>query len=396
MKKGKKKKKKETGTKALKGKTTRKSKTQRLLDDMEEKFGVGKVQTASKSDCSYLLRRPCGIFSLDQACAGGLPAASMCEIVGPESIGKNYLANKYIEQCQQIYGKDAKVFIAVTEYKYDKLFARKSGVQISLSEGELKELEEASKGTFSDEERKLFKSQIGEVVLIQGLSAEDTLQASLDLIKTDEYHIGIFDSMGALQPTSSRERELSDPNRMRGADRASLQTEFMHQFYYAIGKKCLFIILNQVRAPIGQWVPPGREAFKVSEAHAIKHGLAARIMLTAGGLLVDSKKKSLKDMMGNPVGKYIRWEILKGKKGFHEGAHGRWEYKYRSGVDILADFVNVAIQFAERSGPYYTFMDEKFQGRAALAEHFQNNPEAVEKAKDYIYQKKGIIFKWHG
>ncbi|MEW6602857.1 MAG: hypothetical protein AB1499_17930, partial [Nitrospirota bacterium] len=158
------------------------------------------------------------------------------------------------------------------------------------------------------------------------------------------------------------------------------------------------ILINQVRADIGHWMPPGRvsgEEFKSSEAHAIKHGLTCRILLTPGGTIRDKDNKTIMDKVTKrPLGKIIRWKILKGKCGFHEGAEGEWNYYYENGVNLLEDFVLMAIQFVERKGPYYIFMDQNFQGKESLFKFFQKNPDKIEEAKRLILSKKGLIYRY--
>lgn len=354
----------------------------------------GKAMLASQSNSLYLVRRPCGIFSIDLATSGGLAAGTLAEISGPEGSGKNYLANQYIRKVQSNYGEASRVFIAVTEYVYDKLFARACGVSVALSDVEIDMLEEASGCKFLAGERKAMKTQVGEVLLIEGLSSEDTLQAVLDCLKEGCFHIGVIDSIGALVPLIEAEKDVGD--KMKVACRASLQTEFMDKFYFSMGalKRTLLLALNQVRVQIGAYSPKGKmgPTYKPPEACAIKHGLAARIELSPGARIFASTNDRI------PIGKTIRWEITKGKIGFHEGARGELLYNYEKGIDLFDDFINVAILFAVRSGAYYSFPaltgDEKFQGRDEFYTYFQEHPDKVEEAKRIIMQTKGVAYKW--
>ena len=227
---------------------------------------VKKVSTELKSDscvvyaqeanCSYLLRRPSGIFSLDLSTGGGFPASSMAEIAGAEGMGKNYLANQYIRMCQEIYGDEARIFVAVSEYKYDKPYARQFGVKVGFSKEEIAEMEEAQGITFLPSDKKELARQVGKMVLIQEMTAEHTLQTVLDFLRSGAFHLGVLDSIGAMAPKAEVDKHLKDPAKM--AAKALLQQRFMDQFYNCIGGTKTFFLAPSIlsRSP-GVTIPSG-------------------------------------------------------------------------------------------------------------------------------------------
>jgi len=377
-----------------------------LVKKSSEECGGGYIVYAEEANCSYLLRRPSGIFSLDLASAGGFPAGSMAEIAGAEGMGKNYLANQYIRMCQQIYGDEARIFVAVSEYKYDKPFARKFGVRVAFSKEEIAEMERASGTVYLPSDKKELMEQIGRIVLIQEMTAEYTLQTVLDFLRSGAFHMGVLDSIGAMAPKAEVDKHLK--NKAQMAAKAALQQRFMDQFYNCIGgTKTFFLALNQVRAPIGEYVPRGGilplQKYKVPEAYAVKHGLVGRLILSYGGDVREASPEEAdgesaadrkKWKRGKVKGKVIKWEITKGKQGFHEGASGEWVYHYQHGIDLFLDFINVAITCAERAGSYYRFMDMQFQGRAEFEQFFRDNPDKIEEAKAFIYKQKEVTYLW--
>jgi len=372
-----------------------------LLRQAAKDYGPGKVQHAVESNCSYMVRRPCGIFSLDLATFGGLPVGSMAEVAGDEGIGKNYLANQYIRMCQHIFKDEARIFVAVSEYKYDKLFARMHGVKVALSPEELGEMEESLGAPLLKSEKSELMSQVGEIVLIQQMRAEHTLQAVLDFLMSGAFHLGVLDSLGAMAPISEATKKL---DKASGVGRKSaLQTRFMDQFYYCVGgTQTLFLVLNQVRAAIGEYVPHGRMTparYNIPESHSVKHGLVGRLILSHGGNVYEDsgppdEEPKKKKKGARPIGKRVRWELTKGKQGFHEGANGEWIYDYRMGVDRFSDFINVAISDAKRSGAYYTFMGQQFQGREEFEAYFRDRQDRIEEAQAYIYKERGVRYLW--
>jgi len=361
-----------------------------LVSEINNELGYDAVKLSSQTEGTYLLRRPCGIFSLDLATKGGLPAGTMVKIGGAEGLGKNYLANCYIAECQRIYGKDARIFIVVGEYPYDKLKARDDGVRIALTKKELARFEQGLRRKLSDEEKKELMSETGEFVLVEGLSQDKSLATVLELLESDLFHVGLVDSMDSLLPENEEERDVGDD--LVGAS-AKVQTAFMKRFYRAIGfsRRTLLLTLGQARANIPRGNMPVRTPNKVNEAYAVKHGQAGKIILRQGDFI---KKSDIK------VGKVIRWGIEKGKAGFHDGPSGELVYYYDSGVDKIADSVEVLKNHIERAGAWYYIHDEngeelKFQGLDQLKSYLFSHPEVRRMLEQWVYDKEEIAFVHH-
>jgi recombination protein RecA len=358
-----------------------------LVRRINKSLNFEAVKLATEADNDYIVRRPCGIFSIDLHTAGGLPAGTMVEIAGPEGAGKNLLADMYIAHGQQLYGKDFKCFIVTTEYKYDKLRARQNGVHIALSPAEIDHIEQAQGIAFSKTERQEMQNQIGEFLLIEGGPAENMLDAAIALLRHGEIHIGVIDSLAMLVPEAEAAKDIDEKAQI-GA-RASLQTKFMNKLHNCINSsKTLLIGLNQVRAPIGytgRYVPQ----YKLSEAFSVKHGLAGRIEVTSG------KKILSKDEI--QIGKEIRWSITKGKAGFHEGPAGILDFYFDSGIDVMADLFETIKPYYKQSGGWYELSIgvpevQKFHGEKKAIEYLRNNPAIVARIKDYLYKEKDVVF----
>ena len=360
-----------------------------LVNKLNKDLGFEGLQLASEAEGTFLVRRPCGIFSIDLATAGGLPAGTMCKIGGQEGLGKNYLADLYMRENQRIHGKESKLFIVSSEYPFDKLRARDNGLMISLTKKEIEQFEKSLKRELSKDEKKALRNQIGEIVVIQGLSMDETLETILELLKSNLFHIGLVDSMDSLIPEEQQDRDIGDA---RVGTAAGVQTDFMKRFHYAIGKnrRTLLLTLGQARANI----PTTGRAFTktvVNDPYAVKHGLAGKIVLSNGGPIRDTQS-------GPIMGKTIRWDIQKGKAGFHDGIRGEIQYRYETGVDLLRDFVETAKGYIPRGGAYYTIPTEhdtvRVNGLDAVAEHFRNNPNDMEYVRHWIYEQKGIAYMY--
>lgn len=363
-----------------------------LVNMMNKEFGFQAVKLATEIEGTYLVRRPCGIFSIDLATAGGLPAGTMNKIGGAEGLGKNYFADMYLAQCQRIYGDAARMFIVSSEYPYDKLRARDNGVRIALTRDEVEQLESSLDHELTKEEKTELTSQTGEIVMVQGLSMDKTLAAVLEFLESDFFHIGLVDSMDSLLPEEQEERLLGDP---KVGSAAIVQTDFMKRFHRAIGRvrKTMLLTLGQARANIPR---PGQRSWtanKVNDPYAVKHGLVGKIVLSSGGYIQPVPK-------GPRIGKVIRWTIEKGKAGFHDGVFGEVDYIYKDGVDKIKDFVEVAKKYVKRAGKYYELPTSdggttRVIGLEGFAEYARNNPDEVEYIKGQIYVDNEIAYSHH-
>lgn len=364
-----------------------------LCTELNKKLEYEALKLSSEVEGTYLLRRPSGIFSLDLATAGGLPAGTMVKIGGIEGIGKNYLANCYIAECQRLYRDEVRIFLVSGEYPYDKLKARDDGVRIALTRKEVERFEEGLKRPLAPEEKKELTSETGEIVLVQGLSQDKALATVIDLLESDLFHIGLIDSMDSLLPEEQEERDLGDP---KVGSSAQVQTDFVKRFYRAIGRsrKTLLITLGQARAniPTSGGMPVRQKKNRVNDPYAMKHAHAGKIVLSQGDFL--------KEKGGRRIGKVLRWVLEKGKAGFHDGPTGEMEYYYRTGVDKIADAVEVLKQHIERRGAWYYIHDKdgeelKFNGLDKLKDYLFSNPDVREMLQDWVYEKEEIAFIHH-
>jgi RecA/RadA recombinase len=365
---------------------------QELVNMLNKKLGIDAIKLAKDIEGTYLIRRPCGIFSIDLATAAGLPAGTMNKIGGAEGLGKNYLADLYMSECQRLYGDKAKIFIASSEYPYDKLRGRDNGFRIALTPHEVDQLEASLERGLEDEERKELLAQTGEILLIQGLDMEKTLESVLNCLESNLFHVGLIDSMDSLIPEEQQDRDIGDP---RLGSSAIVQTDFMKRFHYAIGKsrKTMLLTLGQARANISTGGGLVKTKTKVNDPHAVKHGLVGKITLGRGDYIRQSGES------GARIGKVIRWVIEKGKAGFHEGPGGELNYYYATGIDKAQDFVDTAKQYIPRRGRYIDIpvSDGTTEVVGSLDEFKQyvlDHPEEVEFIKHRIYEQKEIAYSY--
>ena len=296
------------------------------------------ISLASEFHNPFDLRRPSGLISLDLATGGGLPAGGLCEIAGPEGVGKNYLANRYISRVQEIYGDDVGIAVICFEASYDKSYARRCGVHVAYDDYEIERLrqERVSKGKeLSDEEIAQLKKQVGQFVIIRD-DPESALDMTIDIIASNAFQIVLLDSWDALLVEDARDKSFEESERV--GSMSTLQTRFARKLFHALNSsstkgygenETTIIALRQVRANMSAM--PYQRKWKVGGAQALKHTNLVQIVLSPGSRIKDGSTY---------IGKEVNWEIGKGKAGCHDGPRGTFRYYYDPPhIDEVEDFL---------------------------------------------------------
>ena len=313
-----------------------------LARELNKKFEGSVVQLASDSDDAKIVRRPTGIASLDIGLGGGFPGGTICAISGKESAGKDALLNRIIRTHQRIYGDEASIFYAATEAGgFDKLWARAHGVKVALSKEEIDDYEAACGFDFDDETRARFKEQIGSFILMPSSSAEEVFTSMLRYADTGAAHLLICNSVSALLPDIDLENPDVGQNSGEGLRQAKLVTDFTKKwgkvFTGKDGKDSVrpwyptALFTQQARANIG-----GARSFAYKPtttntgAHALRHAKSIDVEL-----VYTEKIKTGEEV----VGKKIRWTLVKGKHGTHDGITNMYELFFSSGPDENEDLV---------------------------------------------------------
>jgi RecA/RadA recombinase len=336
---------------------------------------------------SYFLRRPSGIIELDMNTGGGLPAGGLSYIGGVDGSGKTFLLNKYIAMNQRLWGEHSAVALAVSEAAPDHFFMRKCGVQIAIPEQMIAERVAARKNSglaaFTKDEIKSFRAKtVGQVKLLRGATGEELLGALLECFVSGVFDLLCLDSVSAVLPDADAGKDL-DENAKRAAA-AGLLTKFFQHYLngttgYSDQNKTTVIFTTQVRSNSKKAEAPAHIAkylpdYVAQGAWAAKHGKLIDIMVKPGekdkektnvevqtlGAAVEQRKKTVQ------VGKMVRFEIMKGKAGVHEGITGEFPFNYATLTDDQHMLVLQALQLgvAEEKNGVITFYD--LQGHAPI------------------------------
>lgn len=346
-----------------------------LIAHVNKEFGGEVVRRASQASTSHLLRRPTGIPDLDIfGLGGGWPAGALCVVTGPDGAGKDYIINCSIREAQRNYGDKAKIAIFSTEFPYDKRFAREvCGVEVAFTDEELDELDSTRTAqglpALTDEERVVYKNEIGEIVLIQGVIADHGLDIVLRFLESGAFQLIAINSLGVFE-TAAKEGTDSLEEHAAQSSEAQLLSRFMPKMFMHLNRplpdgsrnETSLLAANQVRANRdmprmrpGMPVPAHMKYQPGSGSKALAHGKAIDVILHKGSVLLDKET----DPPTN-LGRTINWEILKGKLGTHDGLRGSYNFYYDGGADLWDNLLSTAtrLEVIDQAGAWYSYQEE--------------------------------------
>ena len=373
----------------------------RLRAEINHQFkGSGALLQGHEFSNVYMQRRPTSITSLDVALVGGFPAGGLCQIIGAEGVGKDYLCNLVIAGVQRAYGDDAAINLAMTEFKYDKQFAKKCGARIAYSVQEILDWQRALGRDFTPEELVWARDQVGSVDQGQFSNAEKLLEATALALESNLYHVIVINSIGALLTKAEEEAEQGIADKHYGGA-AAVITAFMHRVHSAImlpdaygrPNRTTILVVNQVRDNVGpdaKWNP-----LKESGGHALKHGKLIDVWLKPSSKIQQQVTQTEKLQLG----KEIKWELLKGKAGCHEGVKGEYnfyfgEYGRPFGCDFAEDLLNVAtlLKIVQQAGAWYIWNGQRFQGKESFLTFLRVTPTVYVEIHQAVFSLSGIKF----
>lgn len=378
------------------------SPTEELLARLQVKVPGSRVTAAKDAETAFLLRRPTGILSLDLATGGGFPAGGLSEIHGKENVGKNYLCNLLVQQNQRIYGEQSNVAIASVEYPYDKLFARKSGVSVALSESEIRKMEMERGEDFDDDTRNELMTQTGGIHLLSAPNAEMLLDMIFECVRADLFQLILIDSIATLLVSDEDENGLMD-KKMNGLALPRTVALFFRKLTAAYYNQphnrpnlTSLVVTNQIMAHIGGFARPGMlPPTTVKGGYALKHGKLLSIELKRGETEKVAKSK---------VGHEVKWRVTKGKAGCADGAEGVFSFSTQAadfGADMREDALHVALSAGvfTKSAAQYAFPSAEIQarGQEAFVERLNEwSPVWHLDIREEVFRAYGIsaITKW--
>ena len=342
---------------------------QKLLRDLNKKFGENAVTLGfpknEKGETKTIERIPTGSISLDLALGGGLPLGRFIEISGALSSTKS-------TQCLHIVAQAQKrglvcAFIDV-EATTDEVFSTAIGVDFDS------------------------------LIYSRPDSMEEALQLLLDLQRSGEVQLAVLDSIAAMSPNKEQDTSMDDTFRM-GIPQQLLGEYFRK--YQANnnrlereGKKPFTLIgVNQLREKIGAYGDP-----EYSPGGRAKGFTASVDIRLRRGDWISEGSGENKEI----VGQVVKFKIEKNKT-YKRMQTGEFDFYFspdnNAGVpqyfnDNYKEIIVSAVEWGviERTGSWFVYQDNKYQGMNALVSALKEDPTLIDKLKEeviFLSTKKG-------
>lgn len=349
-----------------------------ILKNISKKYGENVVKTGVESlEVDGIL--PLGSPRADFALYGGIPEGRIVELSGAEGSGKTTTAFLIAAQYQRIElernpDNPRAIILLDNEGTADPVWAKVLGYDMG---------EDAPVSTV--------------IIRPEAQSAEEIFDMALDMLKTGEVGLLIFDSIATLVPQQINEESM-EKQQMGGIAKAL--TRFANTAIGLLRKyKATLIAINQVRENIGGYGNP----IMTPGGRAWKHACSSRLMFKRGDFF-DEEGNILKSTAESPAGNMVDICVLKTKTCRWDRKLSSYSLNYRKGVDILQDTIEMAIYFGlidnSTQGTFKIInpetgeimLDEegnelKIRGKKNLKPYFEEHKDQWKKLYDLCYEK---------
>lgn len=299
---------------------------------------------------------------------GGLPTGRLIEFFGEEGGGKTTTALDIVANFQQLESSKEmprKVAYFDSENTLDIEWATKLGVNVD------------------------------EIIVFQPEeeSAEEILQIILDMMSTGEVGLVVLDSIAVMESAQAMEKTVADKTY---AGISMPLTTFGNKAIQLCKKHdCTVIGINQLRDDLGAMYPG---ATKTPGGRAWKHLCSVRMQFMKGSF-IDDKGNDIARRSDSPAGNKVLMTMVKNKSCPGNRRGGFYIIRYDSGIDYLADLIEVAMKcdMIQQSGAWFTIVDpdtgeiksEKIQGMSNISTFLadEDNEEILSFVENYIESK---------
>jgi recombination protein RecA len=309
------------------------------LARIKKQYGQGSVMKLDDNPIQQIDVISTGSFALDKAIGiGGIPKGRITEIFGPEGSGKTTITLHAIANAQA-RGETA-VFIDA-ENAIDLNYAQKLGVDT----------------------KKLIVSQPD--------FGEQALEIAEVLIRSRAVDIVVVDSVAALVPKAELDGEMGQANI---GLQARLMSQAMRKLAAVTNKSnTALVFINQLREKVG---------IVYGNPEVTTGGRALKFY---SSLRLDVRRAEAIKQGDRQIGAQIKVKVVKNKMA-PPFMTAQFELIYGEGISQEAELINIALQegIIVQSGSWYTFGEERWQGKESVKNHFILNPHELIKLKEKI------------
>lgn len=350
-----------------------------VLKSIAKKFGDSVVKVGVE-DLSVDGVLSLGSPSADFCLYGGIPEGRIVEFSGAEGSGKTtnaflVAASYQREEIKRNPENPRHIVLLDNEGTADPTWAAKLGYDMS-EDAEVKTI----------------------IIRPEAQSAEEIFDMALDMLKTGEVGLLIFDSIATLVPMQISEESM-EKQQMGGIAKAL--TRFANTAIGLLRKyKATLIAINQVRENISGYGDP----LTTPGGRAWKHACSSRLMFKRGEFFDDDGNTLMKKDAQSPAGHVIEIYVLKTKTCRWDRKLGYMHLNYTKGIDVVWDTIDVATHFGyidDSVQGSFKLIDPntgepicddegnpiKIRGKKNLVQYFRDNVNEWRKIYDLVYDK---------
>lgn len=307
---------------------------QDVLKTISKKYGESVVKVGVDdlgADGMLSLGSP----SADFAVYGGVPEGRIVELCGAEGSGKTttaflIAASYQREELKRNPDSPRSIILLDNEGTADPVWARKLGYNMDAD------------------------AEVPTVIIRpEAQSAEEIFDMALDMLKTGEVGLLIFDSIATLVPQQIADESM-EKQQMGGIAKAL--TRFANTAIGLLRKyHATLIAINQVRENMTGY----GDSLSTPGGRAWKHACSMRLMFKRGAFF-DEDGNELTKSAQSPAGHVVEMYVLKTKTCKWDRKLAYYHLNYVKGVDVIADTIDVATHLG--------YIDNSTQGTFKLVD----------------------------
>lgn len=331
---------------------------------------------------------------------GGIPRGRIIEFAGEENGGKTTTALDVVANAQPLFKEEWEDEIKELQEIAKPKKEEQTRLDYLKARGPKQIVYADCENTLDEDWARNLGVDVDNMVILKPMSqtAEQIFEMLLQTIETDEVGLVVIDSLGVMLSAQAYEKSMEE--KTYGGIAAAL-TLFSKKAELLCSKyNCTLIGINQMRedmnSPYGGTITTGGKGWK--------HNCSVRLMFQKGSY-IDERGNEIKRSSESPAGNLVMINVAKTKVCKPDRRVGFYTLRYDSGIDIVADTIEVALKYGiiQQAGAWFNFVDIdtgeiisddegetiKIQGKPNLIEYLEDNQylleEITEKINSLIY-----------
>jgi len=317
---------------------------------------------------------------------GGIPRGRIIEFAGEENGGKTTTALDIVANAQPLFDEEWEQEIKDLESIDKRKKEQQARLDYLKARGPKQVVYADCENTLDEEWARKLGVDTDKMILLkpQSQTAEQIFEMLLQMMETDEVGLVVIDSLGVMLSSQAYEKTMEE--KTYGGIAAAL-TLFSKKAELLCNKyNCTLIGINQMRedmnSPYGGMITTGGKGWK--------HNCSVRLMFQKGAY-IDERGNELRRSAESPAGNLVMINIAKTKVCKPDRRVGFYTLRYDSGIDIIADTVEVALKYGiiQQAGSWFNFVDietgEIMEDDTGELIKLQGKPNVIEYLKENEY-----------